>query len=375
LVDVQLLASFGITPGAVELVNAPAFALAPTEAVLQEQRDIIARLQSQNPLLAQAQGNPATPQQQQQQQQQQAQQPTTAQTQIQQQQQQPQYNQQTPPQQQPQQNFIPRQQPQQQQQPQVQQQQFAYPANNVQQFGMMNNQLQQQQPIGTSLQQQQQPVQQPMQFQPSMPMQQQPQLQQPTQFSTQQAAQQYQPYQQQQQQQQQQQAYPQYQQAYAPQAQLYQQQPQYQQFQQPQASWQTIQSQQATGVGVGSGSPFAGGPPQIQLPPQTLTGIDGSQINPNDVFMSLMGRQTGSGLNIASASGLPTITTPVIGGGPIAAGPRVGGGAFTTSSLSMQQLMTPTKPRPTSCGESDYECQFLQACYGCYSNPGQSTHA
>lgn len=34
-------------------------------------------------------------------------------------------------------------------------------------------------------------------------------------------------------------------------------------------------------------------------------------------------------------------------------------------------ILTPPRPKPTSCDKMDFECQFYSACYSCYSNRNQ----
>jgi len=47
----------------------------------------------------------------------------------------------------------------------------------------------------------------------------------------------------------------------------------------------------------------------------------------------------------------------------ISAGAAVGLPAGIDASV-----LTPTRARPSSCGPNDFECQFVQSCYGCYSD-------
>lgn len=57
--------------------------------------------------------------------------------------------------------------------------------------------------------------------------------------------------------------------------------------------------------------------------------------------------------------------------GPSGGGPSSSSSSSSSTALSASSatdLMTPTGTRPTSCGDSDYECQFKQQCWDCYSD-------
>lgn len=215
------------------------------------------------------------------------------------------------------------QQSQQQQQPQQQQQQqlqqMPYVAPNMNQwnptttFGGVNN--------AAAPSQQQQQVQQPYQAQlnqNNIAMNQQQPFQQPMNQM---------PFQSQQQQQPQQQAQP-----FMPPQQMMQPQQQFQQLQQQQQQAQPMQFPFMNNVATGASVP--------------LNNIN----NMNNAPFAPPRMSTSSSTTSAANSIRPTIPSSTV----------------TTPSIT--SLSTPPKPRPASCTDSDYRCQFYRSCYPCYDN-------
>lgn len=72
------------------------------------------------------------------------------------------------------------------------------------------------------------------------------------------------------------------------------------------------------------------------------------------------GGNSGYGNGINTGSGLSSASTSSAGTDPSS-------GTSSGSSAS-SDLTTPPGPRPTSCGGSDYDCQFRRSCYDCYGD-------
>jgi len=155
-----------------------------------------------------------------------------------------------------------------------------------------------------------------------------------------------------------------------------QQQQQYQQQQAPpqQPPWMAQQQgvagapqQQPQGAPPGApppqGQAQAQGQPQGQAPPPWAQS-GAQQPQQRSPIDQLMAGPTGAGF---FGAGAPSVATSASGVNSVGNVGR-GGSTAPLSSANAADLSTPPKPRPTSCGESDYECAFYRDCYPCYGD-------
>jgi len=116
---------------------------------------------------------------------------------------------------------------------------------------------------------------------------------------------------------------------------------------------------------VNGNSPFPAPISNSAVAAPSLPSVDLPNINPAQV-MNLMSNPRGSLQAVAAMMRAAPPSNLNLGLPPAPSAP--GSPMTSSSTIDPSKLTTPPRPRPESCSDNDYECQFYKSCYSCYED-------